>query len=247
MGYNDWEMCQYLARYSFTYSQTHLLTHLHAGHKSFVYSLAANPLNNLVLSGGYDGTVRMFDIISGKCIYYFDAHSEPIAAVDFANNGNEFATGGHDGIVRIWDANSYVCKKSFFHEGNTPVSSISYTNNGDYILVSTLDDTHRLYGNIIPEAVKPACIKLYKGHSNRKYNIFATTYYRNNKSYIISGSENNLIYMWDANDRSVIGTLSGHTDVVLAIACNPNPLYNQIISAGIDMSIRIHNFSSQEI
>jgi COMPASS component SWD3 len=53
------------------------------GHSSYVYCLSANPQNRSVFSGGYDGTVMVFDVTSGSCLTEFNAHSEAISSVEY--------------------------------------------------------------------------------------------------------------------------------------------------------------------
>jgi hypothetical protein len=70
----------------------------------------------------------------------------------------------------------------------------------EYILVSTLDDTHRLYSNSNTAFNKSSnqnsnqiqCVQQYTGHVNKSFSIFSS-FYRNNilGDNIISGSEDN--------------------------------------------------------
>jgi WD40 repeat protein len=89
------------------------------GHKSFVYSLAVHPINNLIMSGGYDGTIQFFDAVSGGVAMKFHGHADPITSVDVSPSGIEFVSGGNDGIIRLWDARfSSVCR----HTINNPIT-----------------------------------------------------------------------------------------------------------------------------
>ncbi len=36
--------------------------------------------------------------------------------------------------------------------------------------------------------------------------------------WIISGSEDNKVYLWDLQSREIVQTLEGHTDVVVAVS-----------------------------
>lgn len=75
-------------------------------HRSFVYCVAANPYNRLILTGDYDGAIRAFDPVSGKCISNILAHSEAVASICLSPTCEVIATGGHDGLVRVWDTMS---------------------------------------------------------------------------------------------------------------------------------------------
>lgn len=214
------------------------------GNVSFVYSLSINPINKLVLSGGYDGSVRLFDIISNKCVIAYSAHSEPVSSVDFCCNGNEYATGSHDGLIRIWDSSYFaVCKKTVHSDSCPPVACVKYSNNGNYLLVSTLDSHHRLYSNTLSKNEPNQCIKTFCGHTNKKFSMFSTIYERSSSlgPLIISGSEDKNVHIWNITkdkDNNKPIKLHGHEDVVLSVATNP--AIDQIASSTSE-SIRIWN------
>ena len=72
------------------------------------------------------------------------------------------------------------------------------------------------------------------GHTNRICGIR----YSPNGRYIVGGSFDNTVRMWDAETGSVIGhPLEGHTGIVWAVACSPDGRH--IISGSFDHTIRI--------
>jgi len=218
-----------------------------------VYSLCVNPINKLVLSGGYDGSVRHFDVLSGKCTQCFDAHSEPISSLDYTSDGSEFVTGSHDGIIRIWDSSDVsILKKSFNAVcNNPPIGSVTYSKTGSYLLVSTLDDTCRLFqvdgfprqsnSTTLTNPAATAVEKCtFKGHVNKKYCISSTIYQDTNfNSYVVTGSEDNNIHIWDVkNNRKNEVIQNSHQDSVLSIATVKGPS-SQICSGSVDGTVKI--------
>jgi len=63
---------------------------------------------------------------------------------------------------------------------------------------------------------------------NEKYCIFASFSVTGGK-WIVSGSEDNNIYIWNLQSKEVVQVLKGHTDVVLTVACHPT---QNIIASG---------------
>ena len=199
-------------------------------------------MNQCIVSGGYDGTILMFDIVSGQIIFApFEAHCDPVSSVDFSSTGKEYVTGGHDGLVRIWDSSySAICKKSLYSDNSPAVSCVNFSHGGEFLLVSTLDDTHRLYnnqGNKFPTK----CLKQYKGHLNKRYSIFSSLYISQFGSMIVSGSDDKKVFLWDIKSGKLLKKLEGHDDSVLAIACNPTKF--QVASGGRDNNITLWNLS----
>lgn len=81
-------------------------------------------------------------------------------------------------------------------------------------------------------------LKTYTGHVNSKFCIPATFSVTNGK-YIVSGSEDNCVYLWDLQTRKIVQKLEGHTDTVIAVSCHPSE--NMIASGALsnDKTVKI--------
>jgi COMPASS component SWD3 len=124
---------------------------------------------------------------------------------------------------------------SFFNEkGNPPVSHVTYSPNGKYILAGTLDSKLRLWN--VGQRGSNKCTKTYETHGNdqlhvnNKYCIvsgFLTC--RPDRQCIITGSETGKIILYDINSRKVHQVLQGHTDAVLAVDAHDS---QELIASG---------------
>lgn len=81
-------------------------------------------------------------------------------------------------------------------------------------------------------------MKCYTGHVNSKFSIsssFSTT----NGKYVVSGSEDSCIYLWDLQSRKIVQKMEGHTDTVISVSCHPTE--NMIASGalGNDKTVKI--------
>lgn len=100
-----------------------------------------NPQSNLLVSGSFDETVRVWDLKSGKCLKVLPAHSDPVTAVHFDKEGALIVSSSYDGLCRIWDVSTGHCQKTLIDDENPPVSFAKFSPNGKFILVGTLDNT----------------------------------------------------------------------------------------------------------
>ena len=91
------------------------------GHTSYVFCMAVAPGGNLLVSGGYDETVRVWDIKNTKVQRTLKAHSDPVSAVDFNRDGTLIVSSSYDGLCRVWETSSGRCLKTIYNEKTPPV------------------------------------------------------------------------------------------------------------------------------
>ena len=130
--------------------------------------------SNLVVSGSFDESVRIWDVRTGKCLKTLPAHSDPVSAVHFNRDGSLIVSSSYDGLCRIWDTASGQCLKTLIDDDNPPVSFVKFSPNGKYILAATLDNTLKLW-----DYSKGKCLKTYTGKIFvGKFSAIETTVYQ---------------------------------------------------------------------
>ncbi|MGK7899738.1 MAG: WD40 repeat domain-containing protein, partial [Xenococcus sp. (in: cyanobacteria)] len=72
-----------------------------------------HPQKNIIASGSYDRTVRIWDGETGECLHIIHGHSKEIVSVAFSPDGSSLASGSKNGIVKLWDLDTYECTKTF--------------------------------------------------------------------------------------------------------------------------------------
>ncbi|KAL4623344.1 WD repeat-containing protein 5-like [Arapaima gigas] len=202
------------------------------GHSNYVFCCNFNPQSNLIVSGSFDESVRIWDVKTGKCLKTLPAHSDPVSAVSTGEEDAESLQQSSEPnviscvVLRIWDTASGQCLKTLIDDDNPPVSFVKFSPNGKYILAATLDNTLKLW-----DYSKGKCLKTYTGHKNEKYCVFANFSVTGGK-WIVSGSEDSMVYIWNLQTKEIVQKLPGHTDVVISTACHPTE--NIIASAALE-------------
>ena len=74
-----------------------------AGHTGRVVAVAVAPDGSWLASGGWDKTVRIWDVATGQERATLTGHTGIVIAVAVAPDGSWLASGGWDKTVRIWD------------------------------------------------------------------------------------------------------------------------------------------------
>ncbi|XP_008294557.1 WD repeat-containing protein 5-like [Stegastes partitus] len=204
------------------------------GHKLGISDVSWSSDSNLLVSASDDKTLKIWDNSSGKCLKTLKGHSNYVFCCNFNPQSNLVVSGSFDESVRIWDVKTGKCLKTLPAHSD-PVSALLWhcanvANRLQVILLmivfSLVYSTLKLW-----DYSKGKCLKTYTGHKNEKYCIFANFSVTGGK-WIVSGSEDSMVYIWNLQTKEIVQKLQGHTDVVISTACHPTE--NLIASAALE-------------
>ncbi|OMJ26814.1 putative WD repeat-containing protein [Smittium culicis] len=185
---------------------TPTLVHTISESKGDVYSLNLHPLESHLVMGGYDKTVKLYDLVVGRVVQTFDDHELSVSSALINPLGNLMISGSKDHTVKFWDIMSgTVVNRIKNHLGE--VTSISLNSSSTQILTSAKDNSNRLWDL---RTLKPLC--KYKGHQNTSKNFIRSNFMNN--SLIVGGSEDGKVYIWNKDTGDIVINLEGHRGIV---------------------------------
>lgn len=169
-------------------------------HSGPVTAVAVLPEGNAVVSGSNDGTLRRWDITSGKCLGVIEGATKGAYAVAVSPDGKLAAAGCKDGVVREFDlSKGALLRELKGHFGY--VRSVIYTPDGRRLLSSADDGSVRVWtaGQETPEAV-------LQGHRGGVLSVAAAP----NGEAALTGGRDGTVRLWDLKKGALLRTFEGH-------------------------------------
>lgn len=83
------------------------------GHKESVYALAMNDSGNLLVSGGTEKVIRVWDPRTGSKTMKLRGHTDNIRALLLDPTGRYCLSGSSDSMIRLWDLGQQRCVHSY--------------------------------------------------------------------------------------------------------------------------------------
>ncbi|CCG81807.1 putative Cell division control protein Cdc4 [Taphrina deformans PYCC 5710] len=150
------------------------------GHTQSVRALAAD--RDIVVSGSYDCSVRVWQIATGKCLWKLTGHAQKVYSVVLDYSQNRCISGSMDCKVKIWDFALGVCLHTL--DGHTSLVGLLSLSH-DRLVSAAADSTLRVWN---PKTGR--CVQSLTAHTG------AITCFQHDGDKVISGSDGTL-KLWD--------------------------------------------------
>lgn len=190
--------------------------------QALLYSMNFSKNNPLLATGGFDKSVKIWDLNGKRILQTLSGHQQPVSCVQFSNTGQYLASGSWDNEIKIWLIDSGENFRSFSGKSNL-ITALAYNPLSDQLAQGGSDHLIHLWDFAHEPAIQTLDI-----HQSE---ITALAYHPSGK-YLATASRDNLIKIIDPNSGSLQQTLSDHQGQVIDLAYSPNGKY--LASAGTD-------------
>ncbi|KAK6141341.1 hypothetical protein DH2020_024920 [Rehmannia glutinosa] len=216
--------------------------HVIRAHTLPVTSVHFNRDGSLIVSGSYDGSCKIWDTATGALLKtLIDEKVPAVSFAKFSPNGKFILVGTLDDTLGNPTFGKYGVVlsqlSSFFRQRDT-LFLLSFLFSIKFYPVVCPLLPFLYFNDLFPRSASEAMellsgkfLKIYTGHVNRVYCIMPT-FSVSGEKYIVSGSEDKCVYLWDLQGKNLVQKLEGHTDTVVSVSCHPT--VNMIVSAGLD-------------
>lgn len=220
-----------------------------SGHINPIRDIAFTPNSLGLVSGDMDGRIVLWNTQTGQYLGDLtNAHSREVWSVAFSPDGQLLATGSTDNTIRVWDMATGTAALPTFTAHNEVVRDLAFSPDGTKLVSGGLDhkvilwstDRQQLFA-AQPLTLPAASAITYVPGKNR----IATA-----NGVILNTSSDNTIQLWDLDPQadtplaiSNEQTLTGHEDVVAALAFSPDGA--QLISGSMNQDVLLWELAEQ--
>ncbi len=183
--------------------------HDFASHKGWVRSVALSPDGRLAVSGGDDGTVRVWDLLRRQPVHCLTGHTAAVMSVAFDPQGRSLVSAGWDGTARIWDIATGRLLQCLTGPGET-MKCVAFAPDGRRLLTTGDDRCIHMW-----DASRGERLGYLHGHTDFVQGLGFTA----DSRYAVSGSDDGTVRVWDLAVGKEVHCLRGHEDTVTAVTC----------------------------
>ncbi|MCL2347778.1 MAG: protein kinase [Planctomycetaceae bacterium] len=197
-----------------------------------VNSVIFSPNARTVAASTALGHVYLIDPVTGKTLQSWVAHEGSANSVRFSRDGRYLVTGGDDGKVRIWDMTDKKLRSFEIAENISPITAVWPTTTLSRIAAASRDGVIRWFG--VGRKPEKSLFE-WKGHLAAITSLVMTP----DDRWIISGSKDKTVRIWDVKTQKTAKSLVLHTGSVTDIALDLSA--SRLLSAGEDGTVRLWN------
>lgn len=199
------------------------------------YCLAVHPVEqNTFLVGLQNSHILQYDLNTGEVVQDYDHHLTKVNSVLYVENGDRFVSTSDDKKMLVWEAGIPVPIKYISDPEMHSIPATALHPKGQYFVGQSLDNTIVTYSAQNRFNVNPK--KQFTGHINAGFACELA--FSPNGQYLISGSSDGNLFVWDWRHGKPQKRYKGHGSV--CISCEWHPLEpSMVATSGWDASIKL--------
>lgn len=197
------------------------------GHRGVVNTVAWNKTSNIIITGGYDGIARVWDLNTGNILKEIISDGSVIKSISWNHYHNLIAIAHNSRVVYLYDGIEF-CLKGVFKGHQALINQLAWSSDGSRLVTVSRDKT------IMIHHIDRMRSEVFVDHAHRK-SIKSVSWSRSDK-YIITGSYDTNVKIWDSQSGNLVKTIDTHT---LGVAALVTTVDDQLVTGGWDNRLTI--------
>ena len=192
---------------------------------NWVTTVVIAPDGTWLAAGGVDGTVRIWDVASGRQRAAFSGNAGPVMAMTVAPDGSWLATAFSDGLVRIWGVAAEKEQAVLSGHGDW-VTAVAVAPDGSWLAAASNDGTVSIWD--VAAGRSRARLTEHASWVDAMATLPGGS--------LVTGGLDSQIRIWDAATGKQRLALTGHSAAVAGIAAAPDGSW--LATAGGDPEVQ---------
>lgn len=206
---------------------------LAGGHTQRIQCVAMSDDAALLCTGSDDTHVRLWDLRASAARSVQVLCEARDAVTGLRLDGAELLTASADGALRTYDVRAGQLRVDAI---GVPIGCVGLTSDRQCTLAACLDDTVRLVDKPSGELLQS-----FRGHVNRRFRTGAGV--SPDDAYVVAGSEDGAVVVWDLVESSVVARVDAHTAAVTTVvAMRSDAAPFALLTASADTHICVFTF-----
>ncbi len=212
-----------------------------SAHPGGVNTLAVSSDGEILVTGGEDGTVKLWNFAVGLAEGEFPllntlkGHSNAVLAVAISPDHQKIASGSWDSTVKIWDLKTGELLRTLSGHSQM-VGALAISPDGRILASGSKDSTVKLWDLETGEL-----IRTLNGHSLAVLSIAISS----DGELIATGSADGTVAVWKLNTGQPVRRLRGHSDGVWSIDMSNNG--RTLVSGSWDKTVKLWDVVTGEL
>ncbi|KAJ8257158.1 hypothetical protein COCON_G00193100 [Conger conger] len=223
------------------------------GHTDSVQDISFDHSGKLLASCSADMTIKLWDFQGFECIRTMHGHDHNVSSVAIMPNGDHIVSASRDKTIKMWEVATGYCVKTFAGHREW-VRMVRPNQDGSLLASSSNDQTVRVWAVASKECKAELrehehvveCVAWAPDSANQT--ILESTGSEVKKSgkpgpFLLSGSRDKTIKMWDVSTGMCLMTLVGHDNWVRGVLVHPGG--RLVVSCADDKTLRIWDYKNK--
>jgi WD40 repeat protein len=191
------------------------------GHTNAVVAVAFSPDSKTLASASHDGTLKLWDMTTGKERATLQGHTKEdketseaaygVESVAFSLDGKTLAAAAHDMTVKVWDV--ATARRSTLQGHTHAVYCVAFSSDSKTLASASGDKTVKLWD--LATGKERATLH---GHTE---SVMSVAFCSDGKT-LASASSDKTVKLWDVATGKELATLQGHEAMVYSVAFSPD-------------------------
>jgi WD40 repeat protein len=205
------------------------------GHTGDVLAVSWSPGGLYALSGSRDGTVRIWNPLTGALLHSIDTQLGEVSMVDWSPDGNRILIAHINGMVRIWDVQQGQ-QTHIFRVSGGDLRAVASSPDAQYILTRIARGPA-----IIWEVATGKSVRTLAGP---EADIRAVAWSPSGEQ-ILTGGYDGTVILWGTATNQQLSRLRQHKGKALVVGWSPSG--HEALSGGEDSHVYIYDVATGEV